>query len=254
MPDVSSSATSPSSPKKTAPASTRPAQRSTSSPTEKRVSGLPPTRNQLTKQKNATFSLAARLIQGYDQTEVDEFFSRAQLAYESAVTRPETGARPATANVVPDKKDPATMTAEDVRKAAFTLRRGGYVVTEVDAALDRLEDALAASQRTQLMAAQGEEAVLDELTRMAETLQGRIARPDGERFSRGIRGWERTYDIKEVDDLCHRLDGYFNYGEEMSVDEVRRAAFRSRRGNLGYREPVVDAFLDRVVTVMSAVD
>lgn len=146
------------------------------------------------------------------------------------------------------------MSADDVRTAAFTLRRGGYNVTEVDAALDRLEDALSHAERTDLVKTGGEEALIERLTDLAESLQERLARPDGERFARGVRGWERTYDIREVDALCHRLDGYFNLGEELSVDDVRRSAFRSRWGNTGYREPVVDAFLDRVVTVMSAVD
>jgi DivIVA domain-containing protein len=40
----------------------------------------------------------------------------------------------------------------------------------------------------------------------------------------------------------------------MSADDVRHAVFRGRRGNTGYREPEVDAFLDRAVSVMVAVD
>lgn len=194
------------------------------------------------------------MTKGYDRAEVDEFFERARLAYDLASSRSSVEGRPTSTQVLPRGKDPATMTADDVRTAAFTLKRGGYQVADVDAALDRLEDALATSERTRLVATRGEDALIQQLTGLAETLRGRLARPDGERFARGVRGWERTYDVREVDALCHRLEGYFSQGDEMAVDEVRRAAFRGRRGNLGYREPVVDAFLDRVVAVMSAVE
>lgn len=202
----------------------------------------------------STFGVVKGFTRGYDRAEVDEFFGRARIAYEAAKSSPGSEARPQASNVLPNAKDPALMVAEEVRTAAFTLKRGGYNVTEVDAALDRLEDALSHSERAILVTTEGEDALIDKLTSLAETLRGRLGRPDGERFARGVRGWERTYDVREVDALCHRLDGYFNLGEEMSVDDVRQAAFRGRRGNLGYREPVVDAFLDRVVTVMSAVD
>ena len=77
-------------------------------------------------------------------------------------------------------------------------------------------------------------------------LRGRLQRPDGERFDRGT-GFGPAYDAADVDELCHRLLRYFDDGEPMSVDEVRRAVFRTRRGSRGYSEAQVDAFLDRVV-------
>ena len=40
----------------------------------------------------------------------------------------------------------------------------------------------------------------------------------------------------------------------MSVDEVRRVLFRTRRGERAYDEDEVDAFIDRVVEVMASVD
>lgn len=203
--------------------------------------------------KQQTFATASRFTKGYDRTEVDEFFTRARVAYTVARSALGAGA-PEAADVVPTGKDPATMTAEDIRSVAFTLRRGGYVVADVDAALDRLEDTLARAERVTLVTAKGEDALVGHLTELAESLQGRLERPDGERFARGLRGWERTYDVREVDALCERLTSYFAGVEEMSVDDVRHAAFRGRWGNLGYREPVVDAFLDRAVTIMSAVD
>ncbi|HZI98051.1 MAG TPA: DivIVA domain-containing protein [Actinomycetales bacterium] len=187
-----------------------------------------------------TFSRTARMTQGYDCDQVDEFFARARVAYE-LVGRDSGGrSRPA-------------LTARDVRVVAFDLVRGGYQVRQVDSALDRLEDAVARREREAVVGRQGEQALLDQLTRRAQTLHSRLTRPDGDRFARA-HGVDASYDVGDVDELCTRLLGYFDDGEEMSADEVRRAVFRTRRGSRGYREAEVDAFLDRAVEIMVSVD
>jgi DivIVA domain-containing protein len=192
-----------------------------------------------------SFSRTNRFTQGYDPEQVEDFFARARQAYEG-VAEAATGTHGSGA--------PASrMTAHEVRVAAFDLVRGGYDVHQVDSALDRLEDAMAARERERLVKAGGEEALFAELSRRAQALHGRLNRPDGQRFVRG-EGFEPGYDPDDVDALCKRLLGYFNDGEEMSADEVRRAVFRGRRGKRGYREVQVDAFLDRVVEIMVAVD
>ncbi len=206
--------------------------------------------------ESPTFRKASKLVKGYDVGEVDAFFARARVAYEAtrAGLDPAVVRTPGSTVLAETAPATVTLTSDQVRAAAFTLRRGGYDAAEVDAALDRLEDALAAGERLRLLDSGGDEALISTLTQRATTLMGRLGRPDGQRFSRGLRGWERTYDVREVDELCHRLDGYFTHGEEMSADDVRHAVFRGRRGNTGYREPEVDAFLDRAVSVMVAVD
>lgn len=185
-----------------------------------------------------TFPRGPRTAKGYDPAEVDAFFDRAHAAYQHATPDP-SGWR---------------LSAAQVRRVAFALKRGGYDVHAVDAALDRLEDAVAARERQHLLDEGGEQALLDELTRRAGTLQERLARSAGERFSRGRKRLETTYDVEDVDALCAQLRRYFTDGEEMSADEVRQAVFRTRHGRAGYREPEVDAFLDRAVEVMIAVD
>ena len=187
-----------------------------------------------------TFSHAPRATQGYDCDQVDEFFARARVAYELVGRDPGGRRRPA-------------LTAGEVRVVAFDLVRGGYEVRRVDAALDRLEDAVARREREAAIGTLGEQALLDQLTRRAQTLHSRLTRPDGERFSRE-QGFEVAYDVSDVDEICARLLGYFDDGEEMSADEVRRAVFRTRRGSRGYREAEVDAFLDRAVEIMVSVD
>lgn len=178
------------------------------------------------------FVRANRLTNGYDMTEVDEFFDFARRDYEAAES---------------------TMSTRDVRRVTFGLTRGGYDPGDVDAALDRLEDALAARERDERISEVGEKRFMEELTGSARVLQGRLSRPAGERFRRGSGG-DLSYDVDQVDELCDTLRDYFAGGPAMSPDEVRRAAFSPRRGTEGYREADVDAFLDRVVSIMAVVD
>lgn len=193
------------------------------------------------------FTRVPRTTKGYVASEVDEFFARAKVAYERERNQGRTG----TGRGASDERP---LRSWEVRTAAFGLARGGYAVQEVDAALDRLEDAVAARERTRLVEEDGVDVLMDELARRARTLQGRLDRPSGARFSAPTGRFERGYDPADVDDLCERLNRYFNDGSAMSADEVRRAVFRARRGHGAYREPEVDAFLDRAVAIMVSVD
>ena len=190
-----------------------------------------------------SFARAGRFSHGYHPEQVDSFFQRARVAYEMRAAQ---GAGPVGPGV-------DGLTAHDVRVVAFDLVRHGYDVQEVDAALDRLEDALARREREGLVSREGEQALVSRLARRAQALHGRLVRPDGARFDRAD-GLEPGYDVTDVDRLCQLLLGYFDDGHEMSADEVRRAVFRTRRGSRGYREAQVDAFLDRVIEIMVAVD
>jgi DivIVA domain-containing protein len=58
----------------------------------------------------------------------------------------------------------------------------------------------------------------------------------------------------DVDTLCHDLIGYLEEDRPLSVDNVRKAVFRQAVGPDGYEETQVDAFLDRVVELMAAID
>ncbi|WP_151952900.1 DivIVA domain-containing protein [Brevibacterium sp. Marseille-P9724] len=172
---------------------------------------------------------------GYDPGQVDSFFKRARESYER------------------EQPGPGDLDARAVRTVGFDLVRRGYHVGVVDAALDRLEDAFAKSSRERLIAEEGEKAWMDRLSSAAGSLQARLERPRGERFELAA---DRTigYDLAEVDQLCDKISAYFTQGRAMSVDEVRRVLFRTRRGERAYDEDEVDAFIDRVVEVMASVD
>ncbi|WP_010533984.1 hypothetical protein [Brachybacterium squillarum] len=178
-----------------------------------------------------SFERVSRFSVGYDMNEVDEFLARARTAYEGRE---------------------ADFQGADITTASFGTERGGYDMRIVDEALDRLSDAFALQSRDDAIAAKGESAWVAELTERADVLKERLERPAGERFAPAAAG-EPAYDKSDVDSLCDQLVAYFTEGLPMSVDDVRRAAFRRRRGADGYREAVVDVYLDHVADVMASV-
>ena len=137
------------------------------------------------------FPRAGFLRTGYQRSQVDEFFARARGAYER-----------------PHMYEQA-MSALDIRRAAFDLKRGGYKTSAVDDALDRLEAAFAARVREQYVRAHGQDAWMQVLAERAQVLYPRLRRPRGERF-RHPDGGKKGYSAAEVDQLLDRLIGFFD--------------------------------------------
>lgn len=169
---------------------------------------------------------------GYNIDEVEDFLEEARRAYTS---------NPAESSVV---------NAESIRRTAFSMQRGGYSSSHVDAALERLEDAFATREREHALQAAGEHAWFQETRIIAQEVINRLARPARHRFDRAafmVNGYRRT----EVDRLADRISAHLLTGAPLEVAEVRTAAFRPQRG--GYREAQVDLLLDSVIDVMLAV-
>ncbi|MEZ2391131.1 DivIVA domain-containing protein [bacterium RCC_150] len=188
------------------------------------------------RQIPAAFQRVERSKYGYNARQVDEFFQRARISFENRAGASEK------------------IGSNDVRAVSFDPVKGGYDASTVDAALDRLEDAFARRERDELVAAEGEEAWLLKIGKLSGVLRGRLHRPDGERFRRPEKKRARSYNVAEVDALCVALIGYLEHDQPLSVDKVRRAAFTEAKGQAGYEEAQVDAFLDRVVELMAAID
>lgn len=166
---------------------------------------------------------------GYDVEEVDRFIAAARSAYDAPGRR---------------------LTAGDIRRTAFTMRRGGYTTRAVDAAMERLEDAFATRERERATAAGGERQFYAETRRLAKEIIGRLERPAGGRFDRV--GFSRLgYSVKEVDRFALQARSYFEEGSQVSVERVRSVAFRPQRG--GYSEAQVDLLIDGLVETMLAV-
>ncbi|MGM7670222.1 DivIVA domain-containing protein [Microbacterium sp. A93] len=184
------------------------------------------------------FDLAERGTFGYHRKQVDQFMARARVAYEGG----------------------GDLRAADIRHISFDAVQGGYQADQVDDVLDRLEDALARSERQRRIEAEGEESWLARVDASIEVLRGRLDRPDGERFRRPARGRDASYDRAGVDALCHRLSARFdqrpgNAGvDDLTAADLRRVVFAPGSGTDGYDEAQVDAYLDAAIDVLTVLD
>lgn len=181
------------------------------------------------------FDLAERGTHGYHRKQVDQFMARARVAYEGG----------------------GGLRAADIRHLSFDAVKGGYRADQVDDVLDRLEDALARSEREQRIEAEGEDAWRARVEASVDVLRGRLDRPDGERFRRPARGRDAGYDRVEVDALCHRLSARLDRrpGERgLAADDLRRVVFAPGSGTDCYDEAQVDAYLDAAIDVLTVLD
>lgn len=180
---------------------------------------------------STTFPRTQGSQRGYDVDEVEDFLEDARRAYTGEAAS-------------------SVITAESIRRMAFTMRRKGYSPEHVDAALERLEDAFALREREQVLASQGEDAWYGEVRETAQTILDRLVRPRGQRFRRvGI--FTNGYSVREVDALADRIAGYFQNGTPVEIERLRGVAFSAQRG--GYHEAQVDILIDSVIHVMLAV-
>jgi len=162
---------------------------------------------------------------GYAPAEVDDFIAEARSAYNSN----EDGVR------------------LGIREREFTLVKGGYSVTAVDVALDRLEDSFTARALAKLLSERGHETLNGQANDIRVLLVGRLERPKGKRFKTTgpiLRGYSR----KEVDAFLVRVSSHIDTRSALSIDDVRKAIFTPKRG--GYAENQVDAFIDRVIELL----
>lgn len=182
-----------------------------------------------------TFSRAGTFKYGYHQKQVDEFFEHAKHTYSGSADLAEAG----------------TVTEKEVREVAFRWVRNGYQANEVDAALDRLERALLQRARADVMTTSGESAWLDQTYAQAESLYPRMLRPAGQRFADAKKyGYAKT----DVDAFIDRIADYFDGKSQITSKQVREITFKRAKHDKAYDEAVVDVYLDRVISVLIAVE
>lgn len=178
---------------------------------------------------SAPFPTADKKSFGYRREQVDEFLATARAAYEG---------------------NSANFGSKQLREAAFDFAKGGYRIADVDAALERLEEAFAARERAARIAEQGRDAVLSQARADALEIVGRLRREDGKRFRRA--GLLREgYHPKDVDEFAAIIVAYFEGKGPLAIGDIRAAAFRSKTN--GYDQAQVDALLDTVIEVLLAV-
>ncbi|MCC6376124.1 MAG: DivIVA domain-containing protein [Microbacteriaceae bacterium] len=178
----------------------------------------------------STFPRLRKSRRGYNVDQVEEFLVDARAAYGNA--------------------GGASLNSQDIRRTSFSMQKGGYSPTHVDAALERLEDAFATRERDQARATVGDQAWFNQARAMAREIIARLDRVKKKRFRR-VGFLSSGYDCKQVDELCDRLTRYFRQGEKISVEEIRTVAFRPKKG--GYSETQVDLFLDATIEVILSV-
>lgn len=183
---------------------------------------------------STTFPRTRKSALGYNIEQVEDFLEDARRAFDEGLAQ----------------ADRALLRAEDIRRTAFVMQKGGYSPRHVDAALERLEDVFALRERESASALLGEDVRLAHARKEAQVILDRLVRPDHHRF---LRTGPLTYgyNVEQVDDFARRLIAYFQEGTPLSVDQVRTAVFRAQRR--GYNEAQVDLVLDGVIAIMLAV-
>lgn len=164
---------------------------------------------------------------GYNPEQVDALLDLAKRQYESP--------------------DEVLLRASDLRGLRLDLVSGGYAVSQVDAALDNLEDHFIQAEVKAFRERFGEQELAKRYGELQKSLIPRLRRESGKRFAK-VSILARGYDRKKVDGLCDRLMAHVNGGPRLRVSEVRRAQFSSTRA--GYSMPQVDGFLDRVIEAL----
>lgn len=175
------------------------------------------------------FRVTSGREQGYHRAAVDAFLAAARDSFEQGLDE---------------------LTATDVRVSSFPLVKGGYAVSEVDAALGRVEDAFAARQRERVVREAGIEAWVVQARSEAQVILDHLARGRRRKFAR-TGALSFGYRVDEVDHVAERIVRYLRDGDALSVEQLRSAAFRMQRR--GYREEQVDALLDATIDVILAV-
>ena len=166
---------------------------------------------------------------GYDPAQVDAFLERAHALYDS---------------------EGMNLTQHDIQNVSFDLRKNGYVIAQVDAALGRLE-----------------RAVVDKQTTWEIAQQNHAERNERERFKSGAPK-QPSYDKKQVDRLVDQIvdkaaaalgvDGVTEDDvrslADLNANTVNNVIFTQRKGKKGYDERQVDYFLNACVQLLSRLE
>ena len=161
---------------------------------------------------------------GYSVSAVDAFIARAQGGESS-------------------------LTSSEIRWASFPIVKGGYSVSDVDTALERLEISAIDQERRELTNRLGADGATNEARTRAQDILNRVAREPKKRF-RTAAPFTYGYNKEDVDDFCDRVRAFYNDGGLLTHADVRGVTFRPRVG--GYDEAQVDFLLDELVQVMLA--
>lgn len=195
------------------------------------------------QESTPVIGLAGKRKWGYSVEQVDEYLAHAHEQYEH---------------------DDSSLTQASIQTQSFDLERNGYIIGQVDAALVRLEKAVVDKQTLWDITHNGQQQWSDETARLAATLRERAEREPLARFTAAERG-EIGYNKKQVDKLVDQAwdliartlslplssTEQINSTTDLSAAAVSNVIFTQRKGKKGYEESSVDAYLNRVVQVLT---
>lgn len=183
---------------------------------------------------------------GYDTTQVDAFLERAHTLYDS---------------------EGINLTQQDIQSVSFELAKDGYVISQVDAALHRLEQAVVDKQTAWEIGQQGRVAWKAQTEKLYQKVASHVERAPRERFKPGAPK-QPSYDKKQVDRIADQVvdkaaaalgvDGVTQNDvkglADLNADAVNNVIFTQRKGKKGYDERQVDYFLNVCVQLLSRIE
>lgn len=198
-----------------------------------------------TEEQAPVIGLAGKRKWGYKVSQVDDFLASAHDLYE--------------------REEPA-LTQEEIQQQSFDLEKNGYIIGRVDATLIRLERAVTDKQTQWDITHAGRAAWQNTTNDLALTLRPRYELTDGERFSAGEKktpSYDKTQVDEIVDQAWARISAALGLAtpaeevkgsEEVDTARVANIIFTQRKGKRGYDEPSVDAYLNRVIQVLTRLE
>lgn len=183
---------------------------------------------------------------GYNVSQVNEFLERAHKSYVS---------------------NDMELTQKDIQEVSFDLERNGYVISQVDAALSRLENAVVDKITEYDISHRGRVVWKAELEDIYRTLLKHAKRAERQRFAPG-EDKRPSYDRTQVDELVNQIldkiavslgrapswDTEEDILNEIESEFVSDIVFTQRKGKHGYDERQVDYYLNACVRVLSKLE
>lgn len=196
-----------------------------------------------------TIARVGKRKKGYDVHQVDAFLEQAHALYEA---------------------DGIQLHRSDIQDASFDIVKGGYAIPQVDAALERLEQAVTDKQTQYDIAQLGRVAWKAQTEAQFQELDRHAQRAEGQRFA-PAQPKTPSYDRKQVDRLIDRVlakaeaelerisaGSSGRQGPEadptLTSQYVEDVSFTQRKGKHGYDERQVDYYLNACVNLLASLE
>ncbi|MFR0604500.1 DivIVA domain-containing protein [Bifidobacterium pseudolongum subsp. globosum] len=196
-----------------------------------------------------TIARVGKRKKGYDVHQVDAFLEQAHALYEA---------------------DGIQLHRSDIQDASFDIVKGGYAIPQVDAALERLEQAVTDKQTQYDIAQLGRVAWKAQTEAQFQELDRHAQRAEGQRFA-PAQPKTPSYDRKQVDRLIDRVlakaeaelerisaGSSGRQGPEadptLTSQYVEDVSFTQRKDKHGYDERQVDYYLNACVNLLASLE